>query len=274
MAAQVGLPGQAERESQLEGFKNRLEALASTSVVQCFTNSEIEQSKMYVEIFQSMDRLQQLIQYYLTVQKRLLQQQWSDTVELSQNSNATSFLREFYDYLFEYFQKQQKWCAIVFGSNQLRTPILVLIELLPSLQPTREKVIMGCLKRNDDKLTTLQDLSTANIHFGRLFIETFENSGENTDFELITRFSSAIFDYFNTFIGQAASFEQQWLGSRLSELNLVHTNALESVRALGDANGKIFGWINETLKRCQAISQNCGLPAIVIVLNVRQNTNI
>lgn len=37
LAAQEGLPGQSDRESQVEGFKNRLEALASPAVVQCFT---------------------------------------------------------------------------------------------------------------------------------------------------------------------------------------------------------------------------------------------
>lgn len=266
LVAQAGLPGQSERESQIEGFKNRLEALTSTAVVQCFTTSDTEQTKYYVEIFTSMGRLPQLIQYYLTVQKRILQQQWSETVELSLNSSSTAFLREFYDNLFQYYQKQQKWCMSVFGPALSIAPITVLIELLPNLQPSCENCVISCLKRNDDKLTTLQDISAANLHFGRLFIESFEK--EDIDLELIKAFCSAIFDYFNTFFGQAASFEQQWLSSRLSELTLVHANATESVRAIGNATGKIFSWIDETLKRCQLITQNCGLSAIVIVLNV------
>lgn len=268
LIAQIGLPGQSERECQIEGFKNRLEALASTSVVQCFTNGDIEQAKYYVEIFTNMDRLPQLIQYYLTVQKRILQQQWSEMVELSQNSSSTSFLREFYDNLFQYYQKQQKWCRAAFGPNQSFTPILVFTELFPNLQPSRENTVISCLKRNDDKLTTLQDISMANIHFGRLFIETFENGSDEIDLDFVKQFSSAIFDYFNTFIGQTASFEQQWLSSHLSELDLVHSTATESVRAIGNATSKIFSWIDETLKRCLVITQNCGLPAIVIVLNV------
>lgn len=266
LIAQANLPGQAERESQLEGFKNRIEALASTAVVQSFTSGDIEQSKYYVEIFTNMDRKPQLIQYYLTVQKRILQQQWSETVELSQNSSSTAFLREFYDNLFQYYQKQQKWCTAVFGPSQSFTPILMFSELFPNLQPSRENTVISCLKRNDDKLTTLQDISTANIHFGRLFIDAFENSA---DMELVRTFSAAIFDYFNTFIGQTASFEQQWLASRLSELNLLQSTATESVRAIGNSTNKIFGWMDETLKRCQIITQNCGLPSIVIVLNVR-----
>lgn len=270
LIAQIGLPGQSERESQIEGFKNRLEALASTAVVQSFTSGDIEQSKYYVEIFTNMDRLPHLIQYYLTVQKRILQQQWSEIVELSQNSSSTSFLREFYDNLFQYYQKQQKWCVAVFGPSQAYAPISVFVELLLNLQPSRENTVISCLKRNDDKLTTLQDISTANVYFGRLFIESFENGGYAIDLDLIKLFASVVFDYFNTFIGQTASFEQQWLSSHLSELNLVHSTATESVRAIGNASGKIFGWIEDTLKRSQVITQNCGLPAIVIVLNVSQ----
>lgn len=268
LVAQVGLAGQTERESQLEGFKNRLEALASTPVVQSFSSGDVEQSKYYVDIFTSMDRLPQLIQYYSTVQKRILVQQWSETVELSQNSNSTAFLREYYDHLYEYFQKQYRWCAIVFGVNELETCILMITELLMNLQPSRENTIISCLKRNDDKLTPIQDFSTANIYFGRLFIDILEKGSDTITMKLIKQFASSIFDYFNTFIGQTASFEQQWLASRLSELTLVHPTASESVRAIGNANGKLFGWIDETLKRCQIITQNCGLPSIVIVLNV------
>lgn len=47
LVAQAGLPGQSERESQLEGFKNRLEALASPAVVQCFTNSDSSKEKLF-----------------------------------------------------------------------------------------------------------------------------------------------------------------------------------------------------------------------------------
>lgn len=267
LAAQIGLPGQTEREMQIEGFKNRLEALASPAVVQCFTSSDTEQSRKYVEIFNSMDRLPQLVQYYETVQKRALQQHWSEAIDLSQNSNSTQFLREYYDYLFENYQKQQRWCSNVFGLSETHTPINVLIELLPNLQPSRENSIISLLRRSDEKLTILQDISIANVHFGRLFIPIFEDASK-PNYDLLKRLASAIYDYFNTFIGQTASFEQNWLASRLSELTFIYANASESVRALGSANSKIFQWTDDTLKRCAAISQNCGLPAIVTVLNV------
>lgn len=268
LMAQIGLPGQNERESQIEGFKNRLEALASTAVVQCFTSGDIQQSIYFVEIFANMDRSSQLVQYYLTVQKRILQQQWTETVELSQNSSSTAFFREFYDNLFQYYQKQLKWCTSVFGPTLSHAPILVLIETLPHLQPSRENTVISCLKRNDDKLTTLHNISMANIYFGHLFIESFEIN-VNYNLDLVKQFASVIFDYFNTFFGQIACFEQQLLSSRLSETKLIQSTAAESVRAIGNSIDKIVGWIEETFSRCFTITQNCGLPAIVTVLNVR-----
>lgn len=41
LAAQTGLAGQSERDAQVEGFKNRMEALASPGVVQSFTTGDI-----------------------------------------------------------------------------------------------------------------------------------------------------------------------------------------------------------------------------------------
>lgn len=267
LVAQIGLPGQAEREMQIEGYKNRLEALASPAVVQCFSSVDAEQSRKFVEIFDGMNRLPQLIQYYVTVQKQILQQHWSETIDLSQNTSSTQFLREFYDHLFESYQKQQKWCDSVFGSSGNQAPITVLIEFLQNMQPSRESTIVNVLKRSDDKLVILQDFSSANMYLGKKFLATFENSA-SVNVELLNRLADAIYGYFGTFIGQTASFEQNWLATKLSEHATVYPTASESVRALGSANSKIFQWANETLNRCTVISHNCGLPAIVIVLSV------
>lgn len=267
LVAQIGLPGQVEREMQIEGYKNRLEALASPAVVQCFTNNDAERSREFVDIFDGMNRLPQLVQYYVSVQKQILQQHWSETIDLSQNSNSTQFLHAFYDDLFEIYQKQQKWSSSVFGFSENGASITVLVEFLLNMQPSRESTIVNVLKRSDDKLVILQDFSNANIYFGKKFPATFDaNACSNV--ELLNRLSDAIYGYFGTFIGQIASFEQNWLATKLSEHTTVYPTASESIRALGSANSKIFQWANETLNRCAIISHNCGLPAIVIVLSV------
>lgn len=211
-----------------------------------------------------------MIDYYSNIQKSIIQNQWANKVEL--NENSTAFLREFYDYLFEYYKKQEKWCANVFGVSQSHTTVITMITAsILNLQPPREKIVMNCLKQNSNKLMMLEDISKANVYFGKLFIDSF-NGHDGINHDLLNTFSSAVFDYFNVFIGQIASLEQQQLSSQLSELALVHTTAAESVRALGNAVGRIFDCMDETLKRCELITHNNGLSAIITVLNVNDIT--
>lgn len=216
-----------------------------------------------------MDRYPQLTQYYRTVQKRIYQQHWDDTIDVASNSNTTLFLREYYEYLFEQYQKQLKWCQTVFGTAGANEPILVLIELLPFLQPSRETVITNLLKRSDEKLVILQDISAANLHFGRLIRGILD--AHPIKQEYLGNISTAIFDYFNTFIAKSVSFEQQWLSTHVSDLNLIQPMATESVRALGSANSKVFQWADDALKRCELITQNSAIAPLVTVFNVSVN---
>lgn len=175
LAAQIGLHGQSERENQVEGFKNRLEALASPLVVQHFSSGDIEQSKKFVEMFSNMDRLIQLTHYYRQVQKNCIERQWIEISDSTENSGSNRFLRDFYDILLEQYQKQSKWCLQVFGDKGVIEPILAQCEILPQLQPTRETAVMNALKRTSDKLSTLLEISNANIYFGNMMKKNIEN---------------------------------------------------------------------------------------------------
>lgn len=210
-----------------------------------------------------MDRLPQLHAYYRTVQRNQLQQHWTEILDLTANSGASSFLREFYDHLFAHWQRQLKWCSNVFGVQHEQEPTQVLCELLVSLQPTRESAVTSCLKRTNDKLAILQDVSAANVWFGQAFVGHFGQA----DLVPVHVVKSA-FDWFAVFVSQYASMEQNHLGTLLAELQLVHATTAESVRALGNANGKVIGWLEESLGRCEGITQQCGLSALVSVFNV------
>lgn len=215
-----------------------------------------------------MDRLPQLTQYYRTVQKNILQQHWSETVEMAVNSGSVKFLREFNEYLLAHWHKQLKWCVTVFGQNTGKTePTRVLIELLPLLQPSRENAISNCLKRNNDKLGILQEISSANLHFG-VTLKNLLLDGNINQSALLRQLNVSIHDWFVVFIAQYAAIEQNYIATLLADLQLVHTTTGESVRSLGNANAKIFEWCEEALLRCEVITENCGLPALVIVLNV------
>lgn len=209
-----------------------------------------------------MDRLPQLYGYYRTVQRNILQQHWSEILDLNANSGSSGFLREYYEYLFTHWQRQIKWCSTVFGADQSGEPTQVIQELLGSMQPSREASVTGCLKRTNDKLSVLQEFSSANVGFCQSFLGYFKEK------PLPPKLIDSIFDWFMVFVSQYASMEQSHLATALAEVQLVHATTGESVRALGNANGKVFVWFEEALRRCNGITQNCGLPALVSVFNV------
>lgn len=119
-----------DKKLQLEGLKNRLEAIASPRLVQAFTAANLgkfveinsfhftrqdiscimllclEQSKTYVDIFGKMERLPQLLKYYHNCLKVSLGQEWRRTIELAQDENVTYWLRIYYDKLLSSWHEQ------------------------------------------------------------------------------------------------------------------------------------------------------------------------
>lgn len=120
-----------DKKLQLEGLKNRLEAIASPRLVQAFTAANLgktleyewiyhlvqnirsnrdvlylEQSKIYVDIFSKMERLPQLLKYYHNCLKVSLGQEWRRTIELAQDENVTYWLHTYYDKLLSSWHEQ------------------------------------------------------------------------------------------------------------------------------------------------------------------------
>lgn len=156
LQAQEELVGHNERLNQVEDFKNRLEALASPGIVECFNEGNTEQACNFVRIFSSIQRLPQLYQYYKAVHKTNLQQKWKQSLDLQVSLELSSF----YDILLEFCQNQQKWCLKVFeGNDDLHLPFVIIEELLPNLQPSRDAYLMGLLKTSNNRLELLQQYS-------------------------------------------------------------------------------------------------------------------
>lgn len=253
LIAQKSLPGQVERTQQVEDFKNRLEALASIPVVQSFTSGNLDDAKKYVKIFESMDRSKQLKHYYRSVQKSNLQRQWSEIVELAENSNSDRFLRDFYDLLMENCLKQSKWCNSVFADPD--QAVYMISELLITLQPSRETTIQAALKRSNEKMPVLKEVSAANVHFSQMLRTQLDGKSILHEPSL----PKAIFGYFSLFMGQYLDLEQSSLAQNVANLSLTHNSS--------SANAKVIFWMDESLKRCEEITQNCAIGTLVMILN-------
>lgn len=269
LSAQQGLAGQSERDIQLEDFKNRLEAVIAPLIVQSFGDGNIDDSKKYVEIFMKLDRLPQIQQYYRTLQKNALNSHWNEITDVSENTGNQRFLRDFYEYLLSNWSKQVKWCRQVFSNDGQLEPTLVLIETLTNLQPTRESIINSSLKRNNEKMELLLEISQANVSFGQSIQEKFsELEVNNLSDDIMRQLSKSVFDFFNIFIIQYTNMEQTTLNTQLDILDIMRPSAGETIRCLEGSISKIFDWTNESITRSANITQHCAVISLVYMLNV------
>lgn len=132
LAMLVNVIDYEDKKLQLEGLKNRLEAIASPKLVQAFTAANLgilyqsyyilsyfillvsnifvlkylEQSKVYVDIFNKIERLPQLLKYYHNCLKVSLGQEWRRTIELAQDENVSYWLHTYYDKLLSSWNDQ------------------------------------------------------------------------------------------------------------------------------------------------------------------------
>ncbi|XP_058060843.1 conserved oligomeric Golgi complex subunit 7 [Anopheles bellator] len=268
LAAQVGLHGQSERESQVEYFKNRLEALISPSVVAALRSLDGAACRRYVGIFEGIGRLDQYRQYYRTVLKSFVHEHWRNAVESSE-SGGSDVLKEFYDLLLELLKTHLRWCGQTFGV--VTECVLAIADALENLEPTRESVVRSALKRSSDKFWTLKQFAHVNVAAGGQ-MELWVRGGPQqevskcTDESVLDRLSGAMFTYFGIFLKEYPTLEKAHLEAALQNLAIVGTTPSDSVHNLESANAKVIRWTTEALTRCEEITQNCALLSLGSVL--------
>lgn len=109
----VNISDYEDRKLQLEGLKNRLEAIASPSIVQALSTCDIEKSLLYARTFNSIGRLQQLLKYYHKCQKDILLKKWREQLD-EQEDSVVQWIHNFFVLLISNWHAQYKWFSQVF----------------------------------------------------------------------------------------------------------------------------------------------------------------
>lgn len=263
--AQLGLAGQAERELVLEEFKNRLEASITGDVVKSLTDYNVEQSIKYVAMFSKIGRLSQMQNHYGFLQRESYGAKWIELTGAIENTDNQKFLAEFYEYLLLNWGKQLKWYREVFKSEGVVETIQVFVELLNGLHPSREAVIGSYLKRINEKMDFLMEISESNKNFAVAIREKIE--GFPVPADKISNLSKAIFDFFSIFIVQYSSIEQSLLNQQLEETKILQSNSSDTIRALENSLTKIFEWVEASIERQTKITDDCAIVSLIYILN-------
>jgi conserved oligomeric Golgi complex subunit 7 len=264
--AQMGLAGQTEREMVLDEFKNRIEAQVTGDVVKALSEYNLVEALKFVEMFTKLDRLIIMKNYFGTLQREQYAQKYVELTGSIENSENQRFLADFYDYLLSNWNKQLKWYREVFSTDGKVETVQVFIDLLNNgLNPSRETVISSHLKRTNEKMEFLVEVSEANTKFADSLLEKISDA--NLPAEKMSALSRAIFDYYNIFIVQYSSIEQSFLNSQLDETKVLQSNSSDTVRSLDNLILKIFEWVDDAIERQKKITQNCAIVSLIYILN-------
>ncbi|KAG7190161.1 hypothetical protein KM043_006288 [Ampulex compressa] len=259
-----------DKKLQLEGLKNRLEAMASPRLVQAFTAANLEQSKIYVDIFSKMERLPQLLKYYHNCLKVSLAQEWRRTIELAQDESVPYWLHTYYDKLLSSWQDQIKWCHQVFPNTSIVILIEVYADLLRSLDPGIPECIESVLKQHTNamQLSLLLELKQVTRHFAVNLNGAIEAlSQEKITNEKLLLLAQAIYSPYVTYVTKYNVYETAQLEQQLQFLDRTQDDLSDSINFLSLSIARIIGYANEANKRCKLFTDGCGYPGLLKSLN-------
>ncbi|KAF2904970.1 hypothetical protein ILUMI_01213 [Ignelater luminosus] len=263
----VNIADYEDRKLQLEGLKNRLEAIASPSVVQAFTSNNTEESIMYVRIFSSIGRLPQLIKYYHKCQKDVLLKKWRNQLEIEQDESVVQWIHNYYDILLSNWHTQCKWFNQVFP-NQPTTDSLIniYVDVLSSVDPSLPECTDAALKQVSDKLGLLYEIKQITKQFAMNLINIIETSSGKINKEKYLALLQAIYSPLVIYVTKYAAYEQANLMQRLSNIKCLKEELPDTIQALGLSIPSVIDAAREAKKRCKEITENCGYCGLLIAL--------
>ncbi|XP_034235213.1 conserved oligomeric Golgi complex subunit 7 [Thrips palmi] len=267
LGALTSVPDYEERRLQLEGLKNRLEAIASPRLVQAFTSGSIDQSRVYVRIFVNMDRLSQLLKYYHKCQKGILLQQWRTIVDIEQDEGVVHLLKSCYEMFLAAWNDQVKWCSQVFTSIP---PPSILVDLfsdtLASLEPSLNSCFDGPLKEEADPLSLLLELSQCTQQFVANLQATIESSSQgkySVPDEKILTLARSVYHTWIPYVKQYSKLESENLKKQMSSNIVPQEDLAETVQSLGLSVTSAVGTMTDAQKRCFQLSHGCAFIGLL-----------
>ncbi|XP_022909528.1 conserved oligomeric Golgi complex subunit 7 [Onthophagus taurus] len=267
----VNIEDYEERKEQLEGLKNRLEAIASPFIVQAFTSNNIDQSIVYSKIFSSIDRLPQLLKYYHKCQKDVLVKKWRYQLEIEQDEPITQLIHNYYDVLLSNWHTQSKWLNQVFPSqSSVDSLIDIYIDVFASLDPSPSECVDAAIKQQIDKLGFLHEIKVIIKQFGNNIIEVINNMGGKTGIkkEKLTSLLELIYSPLVVYVSNYSVYEQHVLTQKLSQIKCIKVELPDTIQALGLTIPSVINLARDAKKRCDEITENCGYCGLLKALRV------
>lgn len=260
-----------DRKLQLEGLKNRLEAIASPAIVQAFTENNTEQAITYSRIFLSIGRTTQLLKYYHKCQRDILLKKWRDQLDVDQEETVAVWVHNFYDILLSNWHTQHKWFYQVFPTESVSKTIIELYaDVLQYLDPSVEECIEAALKQTTDKLAFLLEVKQITKQFVTNFLVITDTKDTSASTAIYQPLLLAIYRPLSTHLRNYATYERMNLLGQLPNLALDQAtdSPADVVAAVGRAGSAVIDGIEVSRKRCRELTEHCGYCGLLVSVRV------
>ncbi|KAI4458067.1 conserved oligomeric golgi complex component 7 [Holotrichia oblita] len=256
----VNIHDYEDRKLQLEGLKNRLEAIVSPLIVQAFTTNNIEQSIFYAKIFSSIDRLSQLSKYYHKCQKDILVKKWRNQLEIEQDEAITQVIHNYFDVLLSNWHTQCKWLNQVFPNNSANKSLIdIYTDAIASFDPSLSECIDAALKQQTDKLGYIHEVKNIIKQFSNNLLNTISTSAfGHLQKENYLPFLQIIYSPLVPYVSNYVVYEQVNLSQKLAHIKCVKEELSDTIQALGLTIPSVMDLAREAKRRCEEITENCG----------------
>nr|XP_018910859.1 PREDICTED: conserved oligomeric Golgi complex subunit 7 [Bemisia tabaci] len=241
------------RKMQLEGLKNRLEALVSPQLVQAFSSGSTDDSMKFVKIFSAMDRSPNLLKYYTKFQKSLMCQKWHDTVNSEQEETVADWMKSFYSYLFSNYHSLSSWVTQVFTPTSPTDMLCKLyVDVHLNLQPSLSSCISTGLKQQNQQLNYLIELKQISQQFANNMKSVISDRAS------LESIYSVIYQVYTPFTSDYAKLEKDVVEQELSKISSERDDLMDVIQGFSQNISSVMTIANNVESRCYQFS-NCAV---------------
>lgn len=271
------VPDYADRVNRLETLKNRLEALMSPTVIAAFNTQDVEMARSFAQVFQSMDRAEQLEDLYVTSVKTRLDTRIRELMDTTVNDQESIF-QVIYDYLSSIWHDEMRWCTKIFN-HPTRVTLSIVFNGLKIFHQKYQNQFQRQQISAKKRLETYLACKRVTDRFGKLVQNQlqvlYRNVGsptsltppENIPPSTIEAFVFELYSPYTDILQNYSTYEQEQLKTALDAIQLDTSDTSSSIQLLASSIPNVFSIANETTERCKQLANG---RTIISLLNVLQ----
>ncbi|XP_024600330.1 conserved oligomeric Golgi complex subunit 7 isoform X4 [Neophocaena asiaeorientalis asiaeorientalis] len=224
-----------------------------------------DQSKVFVKVFNEIDRMPQLLAYYYKCHKVQLLAAWQELCQTDLPLDRQ--LTGLYDALLGALHTQIQWAMQVFR-NPYEVVTVLLIQTLGALVPSLPVCLSSSVERAGPELELIKllDFYDATAHFAKgLEMALLPHADEQTLVKVV-ELVDAVYGPYRPYQLKYGDMEEKNLLLQISAVPLERGEVIDCVQELSHSVNKLFGLASAAIDRCITFTNGLGTCGLLTAL--------